>query len=256
MATALVTGANRGLGFETARQLVKLGWQVLVTARDEAQARIAATKLGAGATPAVLDVEQPASISEFVQGFGNEPAFDALVNNAGASFEGFDEEVARRTLEINYRGPVRVSDALLRVLAPSANIVMVSSGMGSLRHVASALRERLLSANISRADLEELAVTFVRRVALREPDPNGFPDNAYSVSKILLNAFTRILARELAGSQRRVNAVCPGWVRTRMGGESAPRSVEQGAEIIVQAATFDERGPTGQFLRDGHPIPW
>jgi carbonyl reductase 1 len=256
MALALVTGGNRGLGFETSRQLVERGWQVVLAARDPEQAESAAAKLGQAATPVTLDVEQPASIEALGRSLRDGPPLDALVNNAGASFDGFDERVARRTLDINYRGPLRVTDALFALLAPGANIVMVSSGMGSLGHVTRPLRERLMSPKLGRAEVEGLANAFVERVARGEPGVDGFPDNAYSVSKVLLNAFTRILARELLFGRRRVNAVCPGWVRTRMGGSSAPRSVAQGAQTIVWAATLDDSGPSGVFFRDERPIAW
>jgi NAD(P)-dependent dehydrogenase (short-subunit alcohol dehydrogenase family) len=185
-----------------------------------------------------------------------EPVIDALVNNAGATFKGFNAEVARDTLEINYRGAVRVTDALLPRLAPHANIVMVSSGMGELSNLSPALRQRLLEPNLTRADIERTAEEFLSVVSHGSPAEAGFPSNAYSVSKALLNAFTRVLARELESTGRRVNSVCPGWVRTRMGGSAAPRSLDQGKSGIVWAATLAENGPSGGFFRDGKRLDW
>jgi len=102
-----------------------------------------------------------------------------------------------------------------------------------------------------------VAAEFVAAVAEGNHTAHGFPSNAYGVSKALMNAFTRVLARELAGRPLHVNAVCPGWVKTRMGGSSAPRSLAQGASGIVWAATLDRSASeNGGFFRDGKAIPW
>jgi NAD(P)-dependent dehydrogenase (short-subunit alcohol dehydrogenase family) len=178
----------------------------------------------------------------------------ALVNNAGSSFDGFDAGVARRTLEVNYRGPVRVTDTFADRLVRGANVVMVSSAMGELSRFSPELRRRFLDPALGRVELAALVSEFVERVETGEL--GGFPRNAYSVSKAALNAFTRIVARELEPRGVRVNAVCPGWVRTRMGGQSAPRSLERGASGILWAATLGDGGPSGGFFRDGRPIDW
>jgi len=133
---------------------------------------------------------------------------------------------------------------------------MVSSGMGELSHLSKELGERLLAEDLSRDEIERIATEFVEAVKRGNPSAAGFPSNAYSVSKALMNAFTRVLARELAGSGKRVNAVCPGWVKTRMGGAGAPRSLKQGASGIVWAATLGSGGPNGGFFRDAKPIAW
>jgi NAD(P)-dependent dehydrogenase (short-subunit alcohol dehydrogenase family) len=195
-------------------------------------------------------------VSAFAARMASEPAIDTLVNNAGASLPGFNAEVARLTIDNNYRGAVRVTDALFCKLAPQANIVMVSSGMGELSHLSPQLGKRLLSPTLSRADIETIAEEFVTFVQQGKHAAAGFPSNAYSVSKALMNAFTRVLGRELEGTGRRINAVCPGWVKTRMGGSSAPRSLAQGASGIVWAATLGTNGPNGGFFRDGKPIAW
>lgn len=259
MPTAVVTGANRGLGLETAQQLARRGYRVWLTGRDAAAAEHAASGLraqGLEVPSAELDVASEQSIAAFAARTADEPPIDALVNNAGASLEGFDARIAAQTLEGNYRGPARLTDALLTRLSPSANIVMVSSGMGELSRFSAPLRVRLLSASLTRADIEQLATEFVSAVARDAHHTVGFPGNAYSVSKALMNAFTRVLSHELAGTGRHVNAVCPGWVRTRMGGSGAPRSLEQGASGIVWAATLPASGPKGGFFRDEKPIAW
>jgi NAD(P)-dependent dehydrogenase (short-subunit alcohol dehydrogenase family) len=132
---------------------------------------------------------------------------------------------------------------------------MVSSGMGELSRFSAELRRRFLDPALTREALDELVREFLAEVAADRPGLGGFPRNAYSVSKAALNAFTRILSRELEPGQR-VNAVCPGWVRTRMGGSSATRSLEQGAKGIVWAATLGPNGPNGRFFRDARPIDW
>ncbi len=255
MPTALVTGANRGLGLETARQLIGRGFEVVVAARNGAEGERAARELGARATALTLDVADPQSIERAARSLAPDLVLDALVNNAGTSLDGFDAKVASATIETNYRGAVRVTDALLGRLAPNANIVMVSSGMGELHHAAPELRRRLLERSLDRSALDALVDDFLSRVRDGARDLGGWPKNAYSVSKIALNAFTRILAPALRDG-RRVNAVCPGWVRTRMGGSAASRSVERGAAGIVWAATLGADGPNGGFFRDGHALDW
>jgi len=255
MPRALITGANRGLGLETARQLVARGFDVLVAARNQADAERAARSVGEGATPVHLDVTSAESTATLAASLSSEPPLDALINNAGVALDGFDVEVAMRTLEVNYRGPIRVTDALLPRLSPTANIVMVSSGMGELSSVSPELREELLDPELEREDLDDVVAMFLEAVRRGTEDLGGWPASAYRVSKAALNAFTRILDRELDPHQR-VNAVCPGWVRTRMGGASAARSEAEGASGIVWAATLPPDGPSGGFFRDGKPIPW
>jgi carbonyl reductase 1 len=251
---ALVTGANRGLGFETAKELASRGWDVVVTGRDLDAARKAAASLGPRARAVRLDVADPSAPAAALAELGDVPAFDALVNNAGASFDGFDADIARKTIETNYRGALRVTDAFRPHLAPTANIVMVSSGVGELSSVSPALRKRLLDPLLTLRALDELIDGFIERVR-SGGDLAGWPHNAYRVSKVALNASTRLLAPELPSGQR-VNAVCPGWVRTRMGGSGASRTVEKGASGIVWAATLAEGGPNGGFFRDAKPIDW
>jgi len=260
MPIAVVTGANRGLGLETAHTLARRGYRVWLTGRDAESSKQAAAALRAenlDVQAAALDITNQATIDAFARQLETEPEIAALVNNAGASLRGFDAQIAASTLDNNYRGAVRVTDALWHRLSPDANIVFVSSGMGELSSFSAQLRARLLATTLTRAQIEEVAKEFVNAVGRGEHESLGFPSNAYSVSKALMNAFTRVLARELAGSARRVNAVCPGWVKTRMGGSSAPRSLVQGASGIVWAATLSgDARPNGGFFRDGKPIAW
>jgi NAD(P)-dependent dehydrogenase (short-subunit alcohol dehydrogenase family) len=251
---ALVTGANRGIGLEIARQLHARGMRVFASARLEADATSTAERLGA--EPLVLDVIRRDHIAALPTHFRD--GLDVLVNNAGIALDGFDAEVARSTLDVNFYGAQNVTDRLLPSLRPGARVVMISSGLGELSHVSPALRARLLDPHLSRQALVDMMESFVRDVASGIHGHAGWPSSAYSVSKVGLNTLTRILARELAGDPRKiqVNAACPGWVRTRMGGKGAPRSVEQGAKTAVSLATRQADGPTGGFFRDEHLAAW
>jgi NAD(P)-dependent dehydrogenase (short-subunit alcohol dehydrogenase family) len=227
--TALVSGGNRGLGLEVGRQLGRLGHRVLLGARDLGQGECAAAELRAGegldvaAVP--LDVADPDSVARLAQEHADR--VDILVNNAGVALDAgvrpleLDEAVLRATLEVNLLGAFRLCRAFLPGMAARGwgRVANVSSGMGQLAEM-------------------------------------GGGSLAYRISKTGLNALTRVLAREVDGARVKVNAACPGWVRTDMGGPSASRGVEQGAETVVWLATLPADGPTGGFFRDQRPIPW
>jgi NAD(P)-dependent dehydrogenase (short-subunit alcohol dehydrogenase family) len=257
--TALVTGANRGLGLETCRQLAARGARVILTSRDATQGRKAAAALGGAVEARVLDVTDRASIDALAAALARESTrLDALVNNAGVALHGFDAGVARDTLAVNFFGAMDVTDALLPLVRDGGNVVMVSSGMGELTAVSPALRERLLAPGLTRDGLVALMRSFVRDVQEGRHRQAGWPSSAYSVSKVGLNALVRLLAPAAAARRIRVNAACPGWVRTDMGGRGAPRGVAQGAASIVWAATLEggPGKPTGGFFRDGRQIDW
>jgi NAD(P)-dependent dehydrogenase (short-subunit alcohol dehydrogenase family) len=228
---ALVTGANRGIGLEIARQLAAKGLRVILTARNLDEANRAATKLpgdGSHITARQLDVSDPASVERLANSLATDfGRLDVLVNNAGVLLDrnqqgaNVDMKTVEVTLQTNLLGAWRLSQALLPLLKKSGRgrIVNVSSQMGQLESMS-----------------------------------GGYP--AYRVSKTALNALTRILADELRGSGILVNAACPGWVRTDMGGASAPRSVAEGADTPVWLATLPDDGPTGGFFQNRRPIPW
>lgn len=228
---ALVTGANRGLGFETCRQLARLGLRVILTSRDPRRGEQAAAAL-TGQSFTVdfhpLDVTSENSITDLC-GFIDRQygRLDVLVNNAGVYL---DEGVSvfdvpmhqfRLTMETNFFGPLSLCRAFVPLMKKHGygRVVNVSSGFGSVS------------------------------------EPGGFIAS-YRVSKVALNALTRIVAAEVNSREIKVNAVDPGWVRTDMGGRSAPRSVELGAETIVWLATLPPDGPSGGFYHDKKPIPW
>ncbi|HTE54589.1 MAG TPA: SDR family NAD(P)-dependent oxidoreductase [Kofleriaceae bacterium] len=256
--TALVTGASRGLGRETCRGLARSGHRVILTSRDVDTGRAAAEEL-TGAGHAVehrqLDVEDPASVAALAAQLSAAGVrLDVLVNNAGIALDGFDAEVARRTVEVNFTGALRVTDALLPLVRDGGAVVMVSSGVGELSSLGPAARARLAATDLTRAALIDHMRAFVDDVAAGRHREAGWPSSAYQVSKAGMNALVRVLAPELARRGIRINAVCPGWVRTDMGGPHATRSLAEGAASVLWAAAVD--GPTGGFFRDGKSIPW
>ncbi len=234
---AVVTGSNRGIGKAIAEGLTQAGLRVLATTRAD------------------LDVASDASIEAFARTLDG---LDVLVNNAGVALDGFDADVARRTLDVNFVGTMRLTDRLLPLFRPGARIVMVSSGMGELSSVGPELRSRFSDPSLDRAGLVALVDRFVDEVRAGTHAKSGWPSNAYRISKLAMNTYVRILARELASDPRRilVNAACPGWVRTRMGGRSAPRSPEEGAKTPLWLALLPEGGPSGGFFRDERAIPF
>jgi NAD(P)-dependent dehydrogenase (short-subunit alcohol dehydrogenase family) len=202
-------------------------------------------------------VTEPASVAALAETVRQEVGqIEVLINNAGIALEGFNAEVVRRTLAVNCVGVMTVVDHLLPLVSSHGRLVMVSSGMGQVAGLPPALQAEFLDPTLTRARLMDLLQTFVRDVEAGQQTQRGWPSNAYRISKVGLNAFTRLLARELAPTALRVNAVCPGWVWTDMGGRNAPRRVEEGARGIVWAALFGDDGPSGGFFRDGRPISW
>jgi len=228
---ALVTGANRGLGLEIARQLLARGLRVVLTGRDETATRRALEALGAAGKNALavrLDVTDPASIAAARRtAEGRLGPVDVVVNNAAVLLHknvdllSIPRDAFRATFDTNVFGAIEVCRVFVPPMAARGygRVVNVSSGVGQF------------------ASLSTYAP-------------------AYSISKTALNAFTRVLAATYHGQGVLVNGVDPGWVRTDMGGKSAPRSVEQGAETAVWLATLPEDGPTGGFFRDRRAIPW
>jgi NAD(P)-dependent dehydrogenase (short-subunit alcohol dehydrogenase family) len=237
---ALVTGANRGLGFEVCRQLAGRGYQVLLSGRDLAKAEAAAAEIANGVTSVhalALDAGNEVSVrmaaAIIAERFGR---LDVLVNNAGGNFDTSNltttvaMDYVRETLEMNLIGAWRVIQAMLPLLAKSshARIVNVSSGAGAF----------------------ESPIPFgLQRMGGAAP--------AYSISKTALTALTVKLATELKDSGILINAACPGWTATHPGGEAqGARPVADGAASIVWAATLPDDGPSGGFFRDGQRLPW
>jgi NAD(P)-dependent dehydrogenase (short-subunit alcohol dehydrogenase family) len=227
---ALVTGANRGLGFETCRQLAQLGLTVVLSARDLTKGEIAARQLAERGLDIIvyeLDVSDQSHMGRLAhlidQQFGR---LDVLVNNAAILYDTWqsavnaDLDVVNQVLTTNLFGPWKLSQVCIPLMKRNkyGRIVNVSSGAGSLHYTGS-----------------------------------GSP--AYSVSKAALNAFSRILAADLHGTGILINSVDPGWVATDMGGRGG-RPIEEGAKGIVWAVTLPDNGPSGGFFYDGKPAPW
>jgi NAD(P)-dependent dehydrogenase (short-subunit alcohol dehydrogenase family) len=237
---ALVTGANKGIGFETARQLARAGVHVILAARDRAKGVEASLKLqaeGLGVEALELDVTSLASIGEAARTVERKHGrLDILVNNAGVLLDDLSKkpseqtlEVWRRTFDTNVFGLVAVTQALLPLLHKSAagRIVNLSS---------------VLASNTEHSDPKSPYYDF------KVP--------AYNVSKSAVNAWTVQLAHELKGSRIKVNAIHPGYVKTDMGGPSAPMEIVDGARTSVQLSLVGEDGPNGGFIHMGQTLPW
>lgn len=229
---AVVTGANRGIGLEICRQLAAAGVKVVLTSRDAAKGKAACKTLndaGLQVTYRRLDVTSARAIrtlAEFIQ--KEFRGIDVLVNNAGVMLDPrgtrfLDSTLAtyRTTFEVNVWGALALTKAVLPLMQKRryGRIVNLSSGLGQFTGMG-----------------------------------NSTP--AYRMSKSALNALTCIVAAETRSHNILVNAACPGWVRTDMGGTGAPRSVAQGADTPVWLATLPDGGPTGGYFRDRKPIPW
>ncbi|HYI00984.1 SDR family NAD(P)-dependent oxidoreductase, partial [Hyalangium sp.] len=215
--TVLVTGGNRGIGFEVCRQLGRGGMRVLLTARDPAAGEEAAARLrsqGLEVAFEPLDVASRESIDALATRLERqERRLAVLVNNAAITMDGFDENVAERTTAVNFFGAWQITERLLPLLEEHGRLVMVSSGAGELGNLASEIRRRF-DLPPSKEALAALVREFVADVRSGQYARKGWPPSAYRVSKVALNALTRLLAPELKGRHVLVNAVCPGWVRT------------------------------------------
>lgn len=229
---ALVSGGNRGIGLAICRALARRGYVVVLGARAPAEGRAAAQALAAGGLAVEyrpLDVTRDASVRACVAAvMKRHGRIDVLVNNAGVLIDpkgsrvlGSRLQTYRDTLDVNFFGALRLAQAVAPLMrkAGYGRIVNLSSGLGQLHGM-----------------------------------ETGVP--AYRVSKTALNALTRMLAAELKDTGVLVNAMCPGWVRTRMGGPKAERTPEQAADTAVWLATLPPSGPTGGFYRDRKRIPW
>jgi len=236
---AIVTGGNRGIGLEVCRQLARNDMVVILTSRNKEAGQKAAHDLQKEELPVVshqLDVVHPASIEQLVMFVKKEYGrCDILINNAGIlpdTTEGSaggefpsvfkaKSETITRAMTTNVYGSLHMCQAFVPMMKKNGygRIVNISSGMGQL------------------SDMN-----------------GGYP--AYRLSKTALNALTRILAEELSGENILVNTMCPGWVKTRMGGENATRSVEEGADTAVFLSTLPDNGPSGKFFRDRKEILW
>lgn len=259
---ALVTGANRGIGEEVAKALAGRGYFVWIASRELGAAApvVASIRQRGGRAEAVqLDVTRAADITAAIERVREESGgLDALINNAGVSAKGFDVEILRRTLAANFYGALHLTDAALPIMRPQGRIVMVSSSLGHRAILPAPLRRRISAPDLSREDLLGIVAEYVDAVAAGGHLEAGWPSSAYRMSKIVMTTLAEVLARELAKQARGllVNACCPGWVRTDMGGPGADRSVSDGADTPVWLATLPPDGPRGGFFRDRAPAEW
>jgi NAD(P)-dependent dehydrogenase (short-subunit alcohol dehydrogenase family) len=236
---ALVTGANKGIGFEISQQLANRKIKVLIGARDEEKGMDARNRLrrdGCDAHYINIDVKNPSSIKSSIEHIDTKfKRLDILVNNAGIlidpqlNYLELDLDTLNQTLVTNALGQMLLSQASVPLMKRNnfGRIVNMSSTLGSLTDMANP-----------------------------DSDYAGILAPAYRLSKTLLNGLTILLANEVRGTNILVNSACPGWVRTDMGGNEAPLSPVQGAETPVWLATLPDNGPTGGFFREKQPITW
>jgi NAD(P)-dependent dehydrogenase (short-subunit alcohol dehydrogenase family) len=236
---ALVTGANRGIGFEIAKKLAAQEITVLIGARNQEQGIKAQEQLRRHQLDVhflFLDVTDAMSIQSALGRIKDDfRRLDILVNNAGIMIDsktGITElsvTIFQNTLETNVLGPLLLGQACIPLMKANnyGRIVNISSTLGSLTDIA--------SPDSSYAEVQA---------------------PAYRLSKMVLNGITVLLAAEMRGTNILVNSACPGWVRTSMGGDQAPLSPEQGADTPVWLATLPDGGPNGGFFRERQPIPW
>jgi NAD(P)-dependent dehydrogenase (short-subunit alcohol dehydrogenase family) len=235
---ALITGANKGIGKEIARQLGKRGLTVLVAARDAGRGETAAKQLrdeGLDARFIHLDVTAADTVARAAKQVEAELGrLDVLVNNAGiavgrAKASEVDLDSVRKTFETNVFAVIAVTQAFLPLLrkAPNGRIVNISSGLGSLARMSDPKFEFATASGVS-----------------------------YPASKTALNAVTVAFANELRQTRIKVNAADPGYTATDLNNHSGPRTVEQGARAAVRLATLNEDGPTGTFIDEDGPQPW
>jgi NAD(P)-dependent dehydrogenase (short-subunit alcohol dehydrogenase family) len=238
---ALITGANKGIGLETARQLGKLNVTILVGARDLAKGETAVAELkkdGVDARAIKIDVDNPADYVAVAKAIEKDfGVLDILINNAGIMIDNrkgnetstTSPEVLRKTFDTNFFAVVGLTQALLPLLRKSeaGRIVNLSSILGS-------------------NTLHATPGSFIY-------DAKTF---AYDASKSALNSFTVHLAHELKDTKIKVNSAHPGWVKTEMGGEGAMLEIEDGAKTSVELATLPDDGPTGGYFHMGKPLPW
>ncbi|MGL5795407.1 MAG: SDR family oxidoreductase [Waterburya sp.] len=226
--TALVTGGNRGIGLAIAQGLISKGYQVIITARSLEKAKQAAEKLGEAVTPLELDISNDQSIEQAVKTVSqNIDRLDVLINNAGiypdegVNILNIERELLDLTLNTNTFGAIRMVQLFLPLLEKSqdARVINVSSGYGHIDG---------LSADVP----------------------------SYCLSKLALNGATIMLADALQSQGIAVNSICPGWVKTDMGGASAPRTPEQGADTAIWLATEASKNETGKFWRDRQVISY
>ncbi|CAK6442087.1 unnamed protein product [Pipistrellus nathusii] len=270
---AVVTGANKGIGFAIARDLCRqFSGDVVLTARDAARGRAAVQQLQAeGLSPRFhpLDIDDLQSIRalrDFLrQEYGG---LNVLVNNAGIAFKVDDptpfDIQAEVTLKTNFFATRNVCNELLPIVKPHGRVVNISSLQGSraLEQCSQPLKEMFCCEDLTEGDLVELMKKFVEDTKNEVHEREGWPSSAYGVSKLGVTVLSRILARRLDEKRKAdrilLNACCPGWVKTDMAGDFGTRTVEEGAETPVYLALLppDATEPQGQLVRDKVVQKW
>eukprot|EP01095_Lingulamoeba_sp_RSL-Kostka_P014603 TRINITY_DN6424_c1_g2_i2.p1 TRINITY_DN6424_c1_g2~~TRINITY_DN6424_c1_g2_i2.p1 ORF type:complete len:270 (-),score=94.97 TRINITY_DN6424_c1_g2_i2:283-1092(-) len=252
----LVTGSNKGIGKAIVRALAKENnVQVILTSRSMENGENALNDLESEGLSSIvlhqLDITDEQSILN-IKSYVEEQygGLDVLINNAGIAFKGnaFDENVAKTTIDTNYFATLNMTNQFLPVMKENSRIVNVSSMTSNLSKVSEALRDRFNDPNNTIESVTNLMNEFIGHVKNNTYSENGWPKQTYAVSKMGVTAVTKVLARENPNIQ--INCCCPGWVRTDMAGDKAPKSPDEGAITPVWLAISDEINFTGQFCQD------
>jgi len=267
--TALVTGGNRGIGFEVCRRLALQGWKVYLGGRNSAAVNVAVENINRklaldmlAVSGLILDVSDSKGIATSLHSL-EATSFNLVINNAGVLEDGWTSKIWKETMTTNLSGPLDVISGVRKMMVDSSLILNVSSGYGSLAECPSKAYRDMVQTRVSVSELRQLVT-----------DDGFMPDDpgaamyvpAYRVSKCALNRATQLLSVDegLVGRSIAVAACCPGWVRTRMGGSSATRSVEEGAASVLATVNdhfkaVEEGVPSpvaGGFFRDGKALKW
>eukprot|EP00746_Dinoflagellata_sp_MGD_P041677 gnl/MRDRNA2_/MRDRNA2_20077_c0_seq1.p1 gnl/MRDRNA2_/MRDRNA2_20077_c0~~gnl/MRDRNA2_/MRDRNA2_20077_c0_seq1.p1 ORF type:complete len:285 (-),score=47.31 gnl/MRDRNA2_/MRDRNA2_20077_c0_seq1:125-979(-) len=258
---AVVTGANKGIGYHIADQLVKAGGlRVIVACRDASRGQKAAAELGA--EYAQLDISDENSIANFINLMNTQYGrIDILVNNAALAFKAADptpfKQQTKPTLRTNFYGTMALSDGLLPLLrqGQSPRLVNVASMAGKLGQVKGQLQSRFSSSALSRRELVALVQKFEADVAAGRHQQEGWGNSNYGMSKLALIAYTKLVARE-EGAAMRVNACCPGYCDTDMTSHRGPRPPAEGAKNATMLALLPDNGGTGEFIQNMRPSQW
>ncbi|KAF4654677.1 hypothetical protein FOL47_009849 [Perkinsus chesapeaki] len=258
----VVTGANKGIGYEISKKLIADGAKVIMTARDQARLDKAAGELKPFGT-VKLDVTSDESVDEAKREVERlSPTIDALVNNAGFAYHGntFGYDEAKQTMDINYYGTKRVTKSLYPLLGEHGRIVNVCSFVGKLSQVSKPLQERFSNPKATEESIDELVEEFLTSVKNDNFKEEGFSGSMYGMSKLSLIAYTKVLAREAIADPRKilVTGCCPGWCQTDMSSHSGPRSAETGAQVMAWLAAEVKYDPemSGRLYRDDKEFDW
>ena len=260
---AIVTGANKGIGFEIARKLCEVGFTTILACRNRELGETAVAALGPNAIFMPLDISNDASIEAFAASLKSSfTQIDVLVNNAAIAFKGSDPTPfamqSKPTIDVNFIGTLKVTKAVVPLLRASASprIVNVASQAGMLKLLNNSPEKKAMfnSPSLTESELVDLMQSFVAAAEDGTHESKGWPSSNYGMSKLGVIAWTKMMARD--EPTIRINAVCPGWCATDMSSQRGTRTAEEGARGAFRLATTLDEEISGKFFIDEHLIDW